>query len=55
MKTIIVGLLIFASTLLAAAQTEKQAPIQIMILGTYHMGNPGLDLHNVKAGMLRLL
>jgi len=23
-------------------------PIQVMVLGTYHFGNPGLDLHNVK-------
>lgn len=25
------------------------APVQVMVLGTYHMGNPGLDLHNVQA------
>lgn len=24
-------------------------PIEVMIVGTYHMGNPGLDMHNVKA------
>ncbi len=23
-------------------------PIQVMVLGTYHFGNPGLDLHNMK-------
>jgi Family of unknown function (DUF5694) len=23
-------------------------PIHVMILGTYHFGNPGLDLHNMK-------
>ena len=21
----------------------------ILLLGTYHMGNPGLDMHNVKS------
>ena len=25
------------------------APVQVMILGTYHFGNPGLDLHNMKS------
>lgn len=42
--------MIFASTVLfaAAAMSVAQKP-HIMILGTYHMGNPGLDLANVKA------
>ncbi len=26
----------------------KPEPIEVMILGTYHMGNPGQDLHNAK-------
>ena len=25
------------------------APVQVMVLGTYHMGNPGLDVNNLKA------
>jgi len=24
-------------------------PVQVMVLGTYHMDNPGLDLHNAKS------
>jgi hypothetical protein len=24
-------------------------PVQVMVLGTYHFGNPGLDLNNIKA------
>jgi hypothetical protein len=25
------------------------APVQVLVLGTYHMGNPGQDLHNLEA------
>jgi hypothetical protein len=39
--------LLFATTLFA--QDPMPAPIQVMILGTYHFGNPGLDLHNMKS------
>jgi hypothetical protein len=28
---------------------ENPSSVQVMVLGMYHMGNPGLDLHNVKA------
>ena len=31
------------------AMAEQPAPIDVMVVGTYHMGNPGLDLANVKA------
>src|SRR5262249_25037127 len=31
------------------AQNPKPAPVSVMILGTYHFGNPGLDLHNMKS------
>lgn len=30
------------------AQTPEPAPIEVMVLGTYHMGNPGQDLHNAR-------
>ena len=39
----IVVALAFATVAAGARATE------VMILGTYHMANPGLDLHNVKA------
>lgn len=44
--------LVIASS--AAAQTEEStappaAPIQVMVLGTYHFANPGLDLNNMEA------
>jgi hypothetical protein len=32
-----------------AAAAEPQADVEVMVLGTYHMANPGLDLANVKA------
>ena len=31
----------------AAAQSSK--PVEVMVIGTYHMANPGRDIHNVKA------
>src|ERR671919_1630039 len=32
-----------------AAAWEPEANVDVMVLGTYHMNNPGLDLANVKA------
>lgn len=32
----------------ALAQTPEREPIEVMILGAYHMGNPGQDLHNAR-------
>ena len=37
-----------AANLPAQTQSPTPAPIQVMVLGTYHFGNPGLDLHNMK-------
>ncbi len=37
----------------ASAQEIKQTKPVVMILGTYHMGNPGRDLNNVKADDVR--
>lgn len=34
---------------LAGAAAGAQAPVQVMVLGTYHFGNPGLDLSNAQA------
>lgn len=34
--------------LLAALQTQPARP-EILVLGTYHMANPGRDVHNMKA------
>ncbi len=54
--TNIMKVLISACCFLALAGTNLPAqnsvpsppPIEVMILGTYHFGNPGLDLHNMK-------
>lgn len=32
----------------AMAQAPEPEPIEVMVLGTYHMGNPGQDLHNAR-------
>lgn len=45
MKKTLCALLCLFSLGAAAAD----APVQVLVLGTYHMGNPGLDLHNAKA------
>lgn len=43
--------LIGIASILTAGQAaaEPAAPAEVMVLGTYHMDNPGLDLANVKA------
>ena len=33
---------------LFAAQAATDQPVQVMILGTYHFANPGLDMHNAE-------
>jgi hypothetical protein len=33
----------------AAAAAAAAEPVQVMVLGTYHFDNPGLDLNNMKA------
>lgn len=32
----------------ALAQTPEPEPVEVMILGSYHMGNPGQDVHNAR-------
>jgi hypothetical protein len=39
-------LTMLASLAISAAAPQ---PIEVMVVGTYHMGNPGRDLHNVAA------
>ena len=33
---------------LSATASQAEQPVQVMILGTYHFGNPGQDIHNVQ-------
>lgn len=42
--------LVAATALLATLPLAGRAaePVQVMVLGTYHFGNPGLDLHNAR-------
>jgi len=39
----------FASSARAEPAPQADRPIQVMILGVYHFGNPGRDLHNTVA------
>jgi hypothetical protein len=32
----------------------EPAPVQVMVLGTYHFGNPGQDLHNMQVDDVRV-
>lgn len=44
----IAALLAAACTSAPALAPSSPAPIEVMILGTYHMGNPGADLSNAQ-------
>jgi len=47
-KRALVGL-ICGLLIAAEACGNVVPPVQVMVLGTYHMDNPGLDLHNAKS------
>jgi len=53
MRALLIGLLAALAAMPAAAIAQvaapAPAPIEVMILGTYHMGNPGRDLANMQA------
>lgn len=41
-------LALLASLVLAMTARAAEPPVQVMVLGTYHFGNPGLDVNNIK-------
>ena len=47
MKNIL--LLLGALTMSMASWAQSDARPEILVLGTYHMGNPGRDIHNMQA------
>ena len=47
------ALLILLTLVSANSGPAETAPVQVLVLGTYHFDNPGLDLHNVKADDVR--
>ena len=54
MKSAIIALSALIAIALPNAVAEdapepRNNPVQIMVLGTYHFGNPGLDLVNTEA------
>ncbi len=38
----------------AAAFAAEPAPVQVLVLGAYHFGNPGQDLHNMQVDDVRV-
>lgn len=40
--------LLLPTAALAQAAAPEPEPVQVMVLGTYHMSNPGQDLHNAR-------
>ena len=50
LRTIFVVLsLTFALPAMAQVPEDSDEPIRVLVLGTYHFGNPGLDINNVEA------
>src|SRR5438034_10805973 len=50
MKLLVTASLVtlFSTNLPAQSSTPTLSSIQVMVLGTYHFGNPGQDMHNMK-------
>ena len=49
----VLALLILYSLVSMISVPAETEPVQVLIVGTYHFGNPGLDLHNVKTDDVR--
>lgn len=48
MLRILAALMALVLPAAALAQAPDPAPIEVIVLGAYHMGNPGQDLHNAR-------
>jgi hypothetical protein len=50
MKTLAIALtgLMMLSAPLAASAAPEPAPVKVMVVGVFHMANPGQDIHNLK-------
>ena len=49
MRHVVVAAALTVSMALPLDRASAVEPIEVMVLGTYHMGNPGLDLNNAAA------
>jgi Family of unknown function (DUF5694) len=49
----LISLLVGLALVTATSVPAETEPVQVLILGTYHFDNPGLDLHNMKADDVR--
>jgi hypothetical protein len=47
------GLFVVLALVSATSVPAQTQPVQVLILGTYHFDNPGLDLHNMKTDDVR--
>ena len=48
MRALQLVVLVALSSLTPALAAPSPQPVRVLVLGTYHFGNPGLDLHNAK-------
>jgi Family of unknown function (DUF5694) len=44
----ILHVILIGAAMMAATATRAAEPVQVMVLGAYHFGNPGKDLNNFK-------
>jgi hypothetical protein len=49
MKTLVISLSVLAIPIATPASAQSPVRPEILILGTYHMANPGRDVHNMQA------
>ena len=47
-RRLLAALLLFATPALAAPAAAPPKPVQVMIVGVFHMSNPGHDMHNLQ-------
>lgn len=48
LRAVVFAVLVSLAPAAALAEAEAQTPVEVMIVGNFHMANPGHDLHNVK-------
>jgi hypothetical protein len=52
LKQLVASAVALAAVPVMAADGPTTKPIEVMVLGTYHFGNPGRDINNVKADLV---
>jgi hypothetical protein len=49
LRVVMIGLGLIGVAAAAQPAAKSAQPVQVMVLGTYHFANPGLDLNNIKS------